>query len=143
MSINDVLSLLDKVKRTGQGRWTACCPAHNDRTPSLVLAELDDGRVLLHCFAGCNVYDIVSSVGLELTDLFPSKSIPEGGGKPERRPFPAADILRCIAFEVLIVLMVAKSLQIGPIPDVDHARLILAVTRIHQALAAGGISDVR
>ena len=143
MSIGELLSRLDKVKHTGQGRWVARCPAHNDRTPSLSLRELDDGRVLLRCFAECSAHEIVTSVGLELTDLFPPRKIPEGKGKPERRPFPAADILRCIAFEALVVSMAAKSLQIGPLSDVDLARLILAVTRIHHALAAGGIGDVR
>lgn len=143
MSIGDLLSRLDKVKARGRGRWIACCPAHNDHTPSLALCELDDGRVLLHCFAGCSVHEIVSSVGLEVTDLFPPQAIPEGKGKSERRPFPAADILRCIAFEVLVVWMTAKSLQTGPLSDTDGARLILAVLRIHEALAAGGISDVR
>lgn len=143
MSIDDVLLLLDRVKRTGKGRWIACCPAHKDRSPSLSIRELNDGRVLMHCFAGCNVHEIVSSVGLELTDLFPPRAVPDGKSKPERRPFHAEDILRCIAFEALVVVMAATSLLTGPLTDIDRARLILAASRIHEALAAGGISDVK
>lgn len=142
MSIGELLSRLDKVKGRGRGRWLARCPAHNDFNPSLALCERD-GIVLLHCFAGCTAHEVVSSVGLDLTDLFPPRRIDEGNGKPQRPPFPAADILHCIAFEALVVAMAAKSLLAGSLSEVDHARLMLAVTRIHQAMDAGGISDVK
>jgi putative DNA primase/helicase len=32
--------------------WVACCPAHEDRTPSLSLRDSTNGRVLVHCHAG-------------------------------------------------------------------------------------------
>jgi hypothetical protein len=143
MSLNRILSLLKKVKPTGQGRWLARCPAHDDRSPSLAVRELDDGRLLLHCFAGCSVREIVSAVGLDLADLFPPSEIPEGTDKPERRPFPATDILRCIALEALVVAAAATKRLAGPLSDTDHNRLMLAVTRIHEALTAGGISDAK
>lgn len=77
---------LDKVKRTGKGTWTACCPAHADKGPSLSIRETDDGRVLLHDFgAGCSAVDILAAVGLELRDLYPEPIA--GHRKPERRPF--------------------------------------------------------
>jgi hypothetical protein len=142
MSAVQLLTRLEKIKRTGQGRWLGRCPAHDDRSPSLAVRELDDG-VLLHCFAGCSVQEIISSVGLELTDLFPQNEIQEGKGKPERRPFPATDILRCIAFEALVVAAAATKRLAGPLSDTDHNRLMLAVTRIHEALAAAGISDAK
>jgi putative DNA primase/helicase len=34
--------------------WMARCPAHNDRTPSLSIADGAEGRILLACFAGCS-----------------------------------------------------------------------------------------
>lgn len=40
-------------RAAGRGKWTACCPAHNDRSPSLSIREEAAGRVLVHCFAGC------------------------------------------------------------------------------------------
>lgn len=143
MSLGELLSRLEKVKRTGQGRWLARCPAHDDRSPSLAIRELDDRRVLLHCFAGCSIHEVVSSVGLDLADLFPTNEIPGGKSKPETLPFPAIDILRCIAFEALVVAAAATKRIAGPLSDDDHDRLMLAVTRIHEALAAGGISDAK
>lgn len=46
----------------GRGpRWIARCPAHDDSEPSLSIGTGDDGRVLLHCFAGCRFAAIAST----------------------------------------------------------------------------------
>ena len=50
---------------------TARCPAHDDREPSLSIAEGVDGRALLWCFAGCSAEDIVQALGLTWPDMFP------------------------------------------------------------------------
>lgn len=140
MSAHIILSTLNGVKRTGQDKWVAKCPSHEDRTASLAIRELGDGRLLLHCFAGCNVQEVVSSVGLRLSDLYPQREI--GHGKPERRPFPAADILRTIAFESTLVVIAAADLLAGnPFNETNRARLVLAVARIQAALIAGGIHE--
>lgn len=52
------------------GTWMAQCPAHDDRSASLSIKEANDGRVLLNCFAGCEVTAICDSLGLLLSDLF-------------------------------------------------------------------------
>ena len=39
--------------RKARGGWMARCPAHDDHTPSLSIAEAADGKVLVHCHAGC------------------------------------------------------------------------------------------
>lgn len=64
-----VLSRLRGLKRTGQGKWVACCPAHGDKSPSLAIRDTGD-RLLLHCFAGCAAVDVVHAIGLEMRDLF-------------------------------------------------------------------------
>jgi hypothetical protein len=84
-----LLSRLGSVKQTRQGRYIARCPAHDDRTPSLSIREMDDGTILLHCFAGCDVAAVVGSLGIDLSDLFPTSS--EKSNKPFRRPFAASD----------------------------------------------------
>ena len=138
MSIDALLSRLERVKRTGLDRWLARCPAHDDRSPSLAVRELDDGRVLLHCFAGCDVHSVLSAVSLDMDALFPEREIQHG--RPERRPFPAADVLRCIAFEALVVAIAGTALLSGhPFTDTDRERLMLAVSRIQAALTASGV----
>lgn len=71
--IQRVLKRLRGVRKTGPSRWKACCPAHDDRHPSLSIEEARDGRVLLHCHAGCSTERVCAAIGLTLKDLF-SKS---------------------------------------------------------------------
>lgn len=138
MSVDTLLSRLERVKRTGNGRYTARCPAHDDKGPSLAIRELDDGRILVHCFAGCDVHSVLSAVSLGMDALFPERKAQHG--KPERRPFPAADILRCIAFEALVVLCAATSMMAGePLSALNRDRLSLASSRIQSALDVGGL----
>jgi len=140
MSAEILLAKLDKVKRTGADRWLACCPAHDDRGPSLSIRETDDGRVLVHCFAGCSVHEIVQAAGIELSDLFPPRN-DDRHHRPERRPFPAVDVLRCIAFEALVVAAAAASLLAGePFGPAERERLMLAAGRIQSALSAAGVN---
>jgi bifunctional DNA primase/polymerase-like protein/CHC2-type zinc finger protein len=61
LELDQVLARLRKVRRCRSG-WTACCPAHEDRTPSLSIT-VRDGRVLLHCFADCRFESIVRALG--------------------------------------------------------------------------------
>jgi hypothetical protein len=65
-----VIGHLTGVRRTAGG-WIALCPSHQDRLRSLKVAEADDGKVLLHCHAGCRTQDVVASIGLSMRDLFP------------------------------------------------------------------------
>lgn len=138
MSAHILLSRLEKVKLTRPGRWQARCPAHEDRGPSLAIRELDDGRLLVHCFAGCDISSVLSAVSLEMDALFPEREIHHG--RPERRSFPAGDVLRCIAFEALVVATAGASLLSGhPFTEADRERLMVAVGRIQEALTAAGM----
>lgn len=69
-ALQKVLSRLKGVKKDGKG-WKALCPAHNDRKPSLKIDETEDGRILLKCFAGCGIENIVAAIGLKMSDLYP------------------------------------------------------------------------
>ena len=69
MNLNLFLSKLDKVKKINSSEYTASCPAHDDKNPSLSITE-KDGKILLHCHRGCSPEDIVSSMGLKMKDLF-------------------------------------------------------------------------
>lgn len=68
MRLNDILQRLKGVKGGG-GQYTATCPAHDDKNPSLAISE-KDGKILLHCHAGCPKENIVAAMGLEMKDLF-------------------------------------------------------------------------
>ena len=136
--IGNLLNRLEKVKGR-KGRWTACCPSHGDRSPSLAITQLDDGRILLKCFAGCSAYEIVSSVGMDMQDLFPKDDLLKGNVhsvKSERRPFYATDLLRIIHFEALITSIAAFDMAEGrQVSDGDKKRLKTAFERINEAVS--------
>ena len=72
-ALENVLAHLNDVRSSLHG-WTACCPAHADREPSLSIGLGEQGQVLLKCFAGCPLERIVEAMGLSLVDLFPAEA---------------------------------------------------------------------
>lgn len=138
MKIEALLSRLDRVKGRN-GSYTACCPAHADRSPSLAIRETGDGRILLHCFGGCSVDSIVGAIGMDMTDLFPEKPT---SASPERTRFYASDLLRVIAFEATVVAIAAYDMAHGKkLSEPDMRRLELAHQRINSALEASGVQS--
>ncbi len=131
-----LLSAATGVRRTGSGRWSAICPAHPDRRPSLSVRELDDGRVLLHCHAGCSVDEVLVGLGLHMQHLFPDRrGQPPGSGAPrDRRPWSAADLLRLAAFEATVVAIGLCDAMAGR--RVDFDRLLVAAETL------GSIAEV-
>jgi putative DNA primase/helicase len=77
MSVETLLARLGRVQESGEGQWTARCPAHEDREPSLSVHETENGRTLVHCHAGCTADAICAAAGVELRDL-----APRGNGHP-------------------------------------------------------------
>lgn len=140
MTVENLLARLDKVKRTGPGRWQARCPSHDDKGPSLSVRELDSGVCLVHCFAGCSVADVLGAAGIDMTELFPPRETGVHHAAPERRPFPAADVLRAVAFETTVVLCAATAMLAGePLSSVDRERLALASSRLQDAIQSAGL----
>jgi hypothetical protein len=138
MTAAALLDRLEGVKRTGPAGWLARCPAHDDKHPSLSVRELDDGRVLVHDHAGCSAVEVLEAVGLDFAALYPTRPA-EHRIHPERRPFPAIDVLRAVALEAMIVAVAASILGRGDsITDQDRARVSLAAERINSAVREGG-----
>jgi hypothetical protein len=136
--IDAILSRLSKVKGR-HGSYTACCPAHDDRSPSLAVRETDDGRILLHCFGGCSVQSVLDAIGMDMTDLFPERQRDDYTQKrgPERVKFYASDLLRVIAFEATVVMIAARDLSRGrKLSESDMQRLESAWQRIDAAMGA-------
>jgi hypothetical protein len=70
-----VLAHFPTAKPNGTG-WTVRCPAHDDQHASLSIGEGDDGRVLLHCHAGCSLDAILAAIGLTRADIGPTTRAP-------------------------------------------------------------------
>ncbi len=137
MTVGDLLSRLERVRPRGPGRWSARCPAHADKTPSLSVRELEDGRVLLHCFSGCAVDSVAGALGLDVVDLFPPR-LGAGGGAaplPKRGLLTSGQALEILKFESLVIAAIACDMVKGAaISQADHERLLKASGRV-QAIA--------
>ena len=134
MSTATLLTRLDAVKRTGAGRWIARCSAHADNSPSLAIREIDDGRILLHCFAGCEVEAILTAIGLGWDAIMPPRAT-DNHVKRERRPFNAHDVLTALNTELTIVSLSALDIGKGKaLSDIDRERALLASRRIRTAI---------
>lgn len=52
---------LDKGVKTATG-WAACCPAHNDKSPSLTIADGNSGFPVVHCHGGCTQDEVIAKL---------------------------------------------------------------------------------
>jgi len=74
--IDLLLSKLQGVKKIkGSDKWVALCPAHNDKTPSLSIRQLEDSRVLINCWSGCGAIDVLESIDMNFQHLMPDDAI--------------------------------------------------------------------
>jgi hypothetical protein len=135
MSVEKILNLLKKVRKTGTNKWSACCPVHDDNSSSLAIKEEDDGRVLIRCFAGCGAYAVVAALGMTEADLYPAKPLTGHSYKPVSKPWNATDVLTALAVESLVVVNCASCMATGnALSDSDRERLVESAARINAGL---------
>ena len=140
MSIDVLLSRLNGVRENGADKYMARCPAHEDRSPSLAVKECDDGRVLIHCFAGCETQDVLDAVGLTFGDLMPEQIGIDHSQENESlgrvRWINAKDALNTLDHESLVVSIIgADFLEHKNIDEESWSRLAIAVNRINSTRA--------
>lgn len=96
--IDTVLQHLSRV-RSVSGGYVARCPAHDDQRASLSITEADDGKLLLHCHAGCTTAAIVEVMGLTMSELFPPKP---AASKPKIvKVYPYRDETGTVVYEAV------------------------------------------
>ena len=134
-SIDALLHRLERVQRSANG-WRADCPNGHKTHGTLSVAQGDDGRLLLHCFAGCSAADVLGALGLALADVMPERlrdDSPEGR-RTARERFRLASMTAAagvILREARIVLLAGCDLLRGQaLPPDDAQRLSEAVERI-------------
>ena len=120
------------------GKWSgtkgmACCPAHDDRTPSLGVS-LGRQAILFHCFAGCDQQSVLSALareGFEAPALFSASATTEGPEQTRTRK-PSAAALR--------IWRDAQPLRASPAKAYLESRGILAASpalRFHSRTPLG------
>ena len=130
--IDMILPLLSRVRRRQPGQYSACCPAHDDNGPSLSIRENTDGAVLLHCFAGCEVSEVVGAIGLELHDLFPPRDVPPNAPKRTARLLTPGQALDLLHDEAQFIGIVAGNIGQGvQLSEDDRQRVMQAAGRVN------------
>ena len=82
MTALDRLRQLPGFRPCGEHQYEARCPGHEDKRASLSIG-VADGKILLHCHAGCGVDRILHALGLATRDLFTNGS--GNGHHPDRQ----------------------------------------------------------
>lgn len=137
MSVDTLLSRLDRIKPARKDRWLARCSAHDDKLSSQAVTVKDE-KVLLQCFGGCSVYDVLFSIKLKANELF-LDSVPGASLKSHRTPFSYADAARFICCEEQQALVAACNFVNGVVlASTDKNRLRLASQRIRHDLEVSG-----
>ncbi len=118
----DLLARLERVRKSGERSWSARCPAHADKGPSLSVTDRD-GTILIHCFAGCTPAEIVAAAGLKLADLFPPRD------KHERAAYRRAKFtqgtIKELEHELTVALVILADVTSGKVlapKDIERAK---------------------
>lgn len=137
MTIENLISRLDKVKPTGANRWTCSCPSHADKHPSMHIKLDDSGRILINCKAGCDTQSILDAVGLEFNDLFPNDD--HHHTKSQKRVIYASEGLQLLRREAQIILACCYGLRNGTLTTNDLERAEKAMEIINKVYEATGL----
>lgn len=131
-----LMGCLEGVIKTGGG-WRARCPAHGGKSASLSIAQGDNGTLLVHCFAGCPTHEVLSAVGLTVSDLFVRRDL-RTMTPAERSQLRQAALLprwraalEALSLETTVLLIAANKLAEGfALNEEDLARLRVSALRV-------------
>lgn len=134
MAIESFLNKLQKVKRRGHGQWMACCPVHQEKTPSLSIKD-DNGTVIMHCFGcGAGGVEVTGALSLDPSELFPPRDNYNPATDSKKRSyFPADQVLEALQTEATVLLILTKDILDNGISEEVRNRLLLSVERLHAA----------
>jgi len=134
-----LIGRLKHVRQFSENRFRGQCPVHGgDSTNALSVTKLEDGRILLHCFAHeCPPLEIVQSLGLDMQALFPER-LTHHASPQERQRWHEGALHRdwakeaaSIQYEARVVYFAALDTRDNrPLSDTDMQRLELAIDRI-------------
>lgn len=135
--IDKILPLLNNVRKKGKNSWISKCPAHQDKKPSLSIREIDDGKLLIHCFAGCSIGDIVAAIGLKVSDLFPRQHDDYAPGYSPRPGPPWKELIAYLREDLQVVQIGAARLAAGDeLTESDLDRLGIVALHVYESLQA-------
>ena len=94
MQLQEILQRLEsktgRRNHKSKNGYMACCPAHEDKNPSLSISEDPTGKILIHCFRNCTPEAICTALDIKIGDLFNN---PNQSTSPKKRTeYPYCDV---------------------------------------------------
>jgi hypothetical protein len=128
--IEKLIQHLEGAIEIRSGVWKARCPGHEDRSPSLSIKEVDDGVLLIYCHAGCSVSEVVSTVGLQVSDLYPPDPYIESMKRRRNPPKNYRLVVERSRWAALICAVYADHIKkhwnaVSDVLDLDEQDLII------------------
>ena len=124
--VDALLARLERVNQAAPGQWRARCPAHESKGLTLSIGEADSGAALVHCFAGCGAADVLASVGLQLSDLYPPDELIEARRYDTRPRKDLRASLHRITRSSTVVEIAAEQINAGKALSLDDLRELRA-----------------
>ena len=84
LTLDGLLGQLHGVRQAGDYH-TARCPGHDDGKNSLQVSQKSDGKIGIHCHAGCDIGDVLAPLGWSAKDLYPPRQNGRTNGKTATR----------------------------------------------------------
>lgn len=136
-----LLNRMDCLRPSGEHRWRCRCPVHGGNgRDSLSIKYCDDGRILIHCFSGCEPLEILQVCGLQLSDIMPERLTHHASPAEKKKWRQSATMSdwekarSTIQHEARIIWVAGKQIIDGkPLNQVDDARLDEALEKIVNA----------
>lgn len=103
MNLHELADRLNKATLRGDS-LTACCPAHPDNNPSLSATIGNNGGIVLHCHAGCDIDAVLYALDLTPADLYEQPANGNGNGHRKAnivRTYPYTDAEGTLLFQVV------------------------------------------
>lgn len=129
-----ILDRLQRVKQTRPDHYIAACPCCQSKNGRpLSVRSLDDGRVLLHAFCGCETEVVLDAIGLQFADLFDkplAHHLP-----PVRGGLTARELLEVWAHETFVAVLLVHDATNRALTEAERERLMLASARLGKAQA--------
>jgi hypothetical protein len=133
--LSDVTSRLKGVVKRHNGGYISFCPSHDDKKGrSLAISLGRENQVIMKCFAGCSVHEITSTLGLNLSDLFPPTDNLRYE-KKKRSGFSAWQLLNVLRTDLIRLLIIANDLKkINALSNDDRQFVSEVVLRLNDGL---------
>ena len=81
LTAEELAHRLEKPKKQGAG-WMACCPAHDDKNPSLSINDGNNGKPVVRCHVGCSQKSVLKA--LQDDGLWPKRGANGASHTPQK-----------------------------------------------------------